>query len=103
MEVFKGLRRQAGFSAAVVMVLGVCMGLNSALFTVIDSLWLKPLPFPHSERLVDIPDRRLTPADLHAARSVESAGAYLPVNLPVAGSEAGRSASGWRWARTAAL
>ena len=44
----------------MVLALGLCIGVNSALFTVVNALLLRPLPFPQSKRLVDVsvPERR---------------------------------------------
>ena len=32
----------------------ICLGANLAIFAVIDSVLLRPLPFPHPDRLVTI-------------------------------------------------
>src|SRR5579864_2702796 len=87
-------RMQPGFCAAVVFVLALCTGANSALFTVVNALLLRPLPFPHSEQLVEIavPERRVQLQDLEAARSIELAGAILPWNYAVTGSDGVRMA-----------
>ena len=44
--------RKPGFAATVVVTLAVCIGANTAVFSAIDSILFKPLPFPHGERLV---------------------------------------------------
>lgn len=87
-------RMQPGFSAAVVFVLALCTGANSALFTVVNALLLRPLPFPHSEQLVEVavPDRRVQLQDFEAARSIELAGAILPWNYAVTGTDGVRMA-----------
>ena len=74
------------------------MGFNSALFTVIDALLLRPLPFPQSDRLVEIAvDQRVDLMEvLPRARSVESAGAFLGWGFPVAGPDGVRMAFGFR-------
>jgi len=48
------LRKNPGFTGAAVFALGLGMGANSAMFSVIDGVLLRPLPFPHSERLVNV-------------------------------------------------
>ena len=46
------LRRRPGFAAIAVLTLGVGMGATTAMFSLIDSVLLKPLPFRESDRLV---------------------------------------------------
>ena len=46
------LRRSAGLSAVIVMSLAIGIGANSAIFSVVNALLLKPLPYPDPERLV---------------------------------------------------
>ncbi|HEY6309048.1 MAG TPA: ABC transporter permease [Candidatus Angelobacter sp.] len=46
------LRRSPGFTAAVVVVLAVGIGVNSAMFSLIDAVLLRALPFHHPEELV---------------------------------------------------
>jgi hypothetical protein len=46
------LRRRPGFTAAAAITLGLGIGANTAIFSVIDTVLLRPLPHPHSERLV---------------------------------------------------
>ncbi len=46
------LRRTPGFTVAALLTLAVCIGANLTIFAVIDSILLRPLPFPHAGRLV---------------------------------------------------
>jgi predicted permease len=48
------LRRTPGFAAVVIAVLAVGIGGTVAMFSVIDTVLVKPLPFPHGERIVGI-------------------------------------------------
>src|SRR5579885_1148884 len=44
-------RTQPGFTLAVILVLGLGLGANTAIFTVIDAFLLRPLPFRDAGRL----------------------------------------------------
>lgn len=46
------LRAAPGFTAIVVLTLGVAIGANSAIFSVVDGVLLRPLPYPDAERLL---------------------------------------------------
>jgi predicted permease len=90
-ESLRVFQTQPGFASAVVLVLSLCIAANSALFTVINALMLRPLPFPHSEQLVEIsfPERQAETdlEDLKYAQTIESAGAFVPWNYAVAGAD----------------
>ena len=51
---FAAVVRNPGFSAAVVGVLALGIGANVAMFSVVDAVLLKPLPFPESHRIVRV-------------------------------------------------
>ena len=46
------LARTPGFAAVVILTLALCIGANSAIFSVVHAILLKPYPWPESERLV---------------------------------------------------
>src|SRR5580698_4845186 len=48
------LRKTPGFTATALLTLAVCLGANLTIFAVIDSVLLRPLPFPDSNKLVTI-------------------------------------------------
>jgi predicted permease len=48
---FRTLRRSAGLTVVIVASLGIGIGANTAIFSVVNALLLKPLPYPHPERL----------------------------------------------------
>jgi predicted permease len=46
------LAKDLSFTVTALLTLAVCIGANTAMFTIARSVLLKPLPFPESERLV---------------------------------------------------
>jgi predicted permease len=48
------LRRQPSFSIIAVLTLALGIGVSTALFSVIDAALLRPLPYPHPERMVTL-------------------------------------------------
>src|SRR3974390_1847152 len=46
------IRRSPGFCVAVILTLGLAIGANTAVFSAIDAILLRPLPFPHADELM---------------------------------------------------
>jgi len=51
---FRQLNRSRGFAAVAIFTLALGIGANTAIFSVVDSILLEPLPFPHQDRLVQL-------------------------------------------------
>jgi predicted permease len=48
------LRKNLMLTVVIVVSLGIGIGANSAIFSVVDALLLRPLPYPHPERLAAV-------------------------------------------------
>src|SRR4029077_7327769 len=48
----RGIRRSPSFFVVVILTLALGIGANTAIFSVIYSVLLRPLPYPNGERLV---------------------------------------------------
>ena len=49
---FRAIRRSPAFSLVVILTLALGIGLNTAIFSVVHTVLLKPLPYPAGERIV---------------------------------------------------
>ena len=51
---FRNLTRVPGFAVAFVLTLGLGIGANTAIFSVINGVLLRPLPYPEAERMMHL-------------------------------------------------
>ena len=65
---FAGLRGDKGFAVIAIGVLALGIGANTAMFSLIDGALLKPLPFPHPERIVRMWE--MTPTGVNATTAL---------------------------------
>jgi predicted permease len=52
--VFRRLGKSPGFAATVILTLAIGIGANTAVFSVVNSVLFKPLPYPDAEQLVAV-------------------------------------------------
>ena len=53
------LGRERAFTAVAVLTLAIALGANSAIFTLVNAILLRPLPYAHPERIVKISNKDL--------------------------------------------
>lgn len=101
------LRRAPGFTAATLLTLALGIGATCAVFSVVEAVLLRPLPFPHAERIVrlwsaytqrDVPPFETSEGELldyrDQNRVLDAIGGYVSVdgNLTGGGQEPERVA-----------
>lgn len=48
------LRKAPAFTVTVIAALALCIGANTAIFSIVDTVLFRPLPFPHQDHLVSV-------------------------------------------------
>jgi putative ABC transport system permease protein len=96
------LRRSPGFSASAVLALALGVGATTAVFTLLDRVVLRPLPYPEPDRLAMVWDtnpgkalahERLSPVTFHDYRNLnqvfeDAAGWWYPqINITEPGKD----------------
>ncbi|HET7618974.1 MAG TPA: ABC transporter permease [Vicinamibacterales bacterium] len=92
----RALLKQPGFTAVAILTMALGIGANSAIFTVVDAVMLRPLPFADpdrvvvvTERLPQIPTASVSPLNYEdvrtQAKSFASIGAYRNTTFNLSG------------------
>ena len=93
---FRRLAKSPGFAAVVIMTLGLGIGANSAIFSVVNGVVFRSLPFPEPERLIRLfqspeegslgPFTPMNFLDVQAgAKSLESSAAFTTAGFTLTG------------------
>ena len=53
----RGLRRNPGFTSVAIVTLAVGIGATTAIFSFVNAVLLKPLPYPHPEQIVSVGEK----------------------------------------------
>lgn len=97
-QTIRALRRQPGFVVTALLTLALAIGINTAVFSVVQSILLEPLPFPDSNQIVRVREvisggegsgdaGYATAATFHAWRekgeTIEAVASYAPASFTV--------------------
>ena len=77
------IRKSPGFAATAILTLALGIGANAVIFTLVDSIMLRPLPFPHQSRLMRI--LGTTNADIYPKGWIQQLGSHSTAFQSISG------------------
>ncbi|MGD8322119.1 MAG: ABC transporter permease, partial [Gemmatimonadota bacterium] len=77
---FRTLRRSPGYAVVVVVTLGLGIGVNTAMFSLVDGVLLAPLPYAQGDRIVHLRQEQPAIDDPDMAFSVHEIEDYRQMN-----------------------
>ncbi len=91
-QALRQIGRAPGFYAVIVLTLALGIGADTALFSIIETVLLDPLPYPDSDRLVTLAEHPWSPSEItldlqRSATAFEGVAAYSPQPFAVTGGE----------------
>jgi len=104
----RAFRKAPGFSLTVILTLALGIGATTGIFSLVEGVLLRPLPFHDPQRLVILGDRLgdelqpgVTPSEVttweHATRAFSSMGAYVTTSWELSGGPISESVDGARF------
>src|ERR1700719_3599650 len=97
-QVLRRLSRAPMFTAITLLTLAIGVGANTVIFSVIEGVLLKPLPYPHAEQLIgvwhkapgiNIPELNMSPSNYfiyrEQGRTFQDIGLYQGDSVSVTG------------------
>lgn len=96
------LVKTPGFTTVVLLTLGLCVGANTAIFSVVNAIIIRPLPFPDPERVVRVrPEQTVTARMIDGIAAATSSYTALaggaPTTLTLTGADQRRNSSPDPW------
>jgi hypothetical protein len=76
----RSLRRDSDFAVVAILILALGIGANIAVFSVVNTILLRPLPFPHAEQLVRLHQKDPNGGDSSMTYSTDAMQAFQKQN-----------------------